>query len=93
MNSIGIGKSSLMARSKTVQEAFSNYLSGNWNLDQIEAWAVEFGDEIEQREDSWSMEMSGQVLEWLREMGHGFRTVEEFNAALRDLLVTSAVAD
>lgn len=82
-----------MARSKSVQEALSTYLAHEWDLDQIEAWASEFGDDLEQREDTWSMGISGQVLEWLREMGHGFRSIQEFDEALRNLLVTSAAAD
>jgi HD-like signal output (HDOD) protein len=68
------------------RQAILNYLARTWDLDQIYAWALEFGDDPEQREDKWSMGVAGEILERMRELGDGIRSADEFDDALKAIL-------
>jgi hypothetical protein len=65
--------------------ALNRYLSGEWDFDQLYAWAITFGDTDERRIDEPSMSIAGHVLAWIFEMTDGLHTQEEFDAEVASL--------
>lgn len=68
------------------RQAVSNYLSHKWDLEQLESWALEFGDDPQDRLDKWSSGIAGMIIALLHEYGHGNATADDIEIALRDVI-------
>lgn len=89
---IGSGRRLDMRQSISVKTAIGKYQSGEFDLDQLEDWALGFPDDPANRLDDRSMQASGYILNLLIELGDGVRTQSEFDADLATLTNTSSAA-